>query len=1074
MTEEKKQKSAPLLEKRPVIWDPRLRFQFLIWKWFVAGAALLALALLVFSIFSGLRNSVWAYYTDDVSLTESALDTDVRLILWEDPYPSFGAFNAPSDIDDPAFSPDDAVMLFSRGMRQSTNADIYSVEWNGRIWTNEMPLTSVNTSSNDSGPYVSRDGRYLYFASDRDGGFGGMDIWLARWNGAHWTDVTNAGPSVNSSADDISPCLSPNGATLYFASSRPSSDAGKQSGFDIYAAPVLLPIENSVRPGTGGVALAEVPTNMPASVIKSSRDKNAKRMPVRGKQKARNLQGPSTNIVTSAFVIPAIPSFGASARMESLCSVADDIDPEVSNRGDFLYFSSNRKGGSGGFDLYRSRMLSGEVLRPENVGFELNTAADERSPALRMAGFDMAFLSNRGESGQIASIYTTTVREVIGQMDYDRIDRLVNMLDRIKWWILIAIAMILALIYLLKHYRELNNLFHKCLMLSGILHAILLLLTALWIISSEMLESMPASQIAEVTIDANALAKEKLALDMKEKVTELPPAEQTLLVEQTRETVSMPEFTPQKATPSAIPNVVRSADKSVITTVTPSAASRPTETAFTKVSEKLPELVKQPVDVTMETRPPDEKPVKETALVDPTLVQVTIPSEFVQMVKPVVQPIASPVASSNIVSSNVTATAQTTRDTGGTLTVASAGMEAKGAVPELKGSGDLARLSIASKGPGVDLRIDMPGSFDVPEGFKKSMVPQVLKYPGKLTSDMVSALGGSAETQAAIGRSLEWFTRNQEPDGRWDVAKHGGEANHNIAATSLALLCYYGWGARHNEAGPHQAAVQKALAWLVSNVKEDGDVRGPAHNGMYDQGMATIALCEAYGLTKDPSLLKPASNAVEFICRAQSKRTGGWRYQPGQDDTDLSVSGWHYMALKSAQLAGITAPTNALIRADRYVESLGGGQHGGITGYQKSEASRPAMIATGMFLRQLSLTNPREPKMRESAVFMRMNPLVERSVDYYYLYYGTLALYQYQGGIWEAWNEKMKGTLIPLQIKTGADSGAYNPSGEFGNRMGKTITTAMATLSLEVYYRILPIYGFKGADEEPPAAPTPQ
>ncbi len=105
--------------------------------------------------------------------------------------------------------------------------------------------------------------------------------------------------------------------------------------------------------------------------------------------------------------------------------------------------------------------------------------------------------------------------------------------------------------------------------------------------------------------------------------------------------------------------------------------------------------------------------------------------------------------------------------------------------------------------------------------------------------------------------------------------------------------------------------------------------------------------------------------------------------------------------------------------------------------------------------------------MREGAAYMSTRPIDARNLDYYYLYYGTLALYQHQGKIWEDWNTRMKEILPELQEKTGSNAGSWNPQGgNHGNQMGRVITTGISTLSLEVFYRILPIYGFRDAEEE--------
>ena len=68
---------------------------------------------------------------------------------------------------------------------------------------------------------------------------------------------------------------------------------------------------------------------------------------------------------------------------------------------------------------------------------------------------------------------------------------------------------------------------------------------------------------------------------------------------------------------------------------------------------------------------------------------------------------------------------------------------------------------------------------------------------------------------------------------------------------------------------------------------------------MYAQGLATIALCEGYGLSGDKALKEPAQKAIDFIVKAQDPDKGG-AYTPRQD-SDTSVTGWQVMALKSGR-----------------------------------------------------------------------------------------------------------------------------------------------------------------------------
>ena len=107
---------------------------------------------------------------------------------------------------------------------------------------------------------------------------------------------------------------------------------------------------------------------------------------------------------------------------------------------------------------------------------------------------------------------------------------------------------------------------------------------------------------------------------------------------------------------------------------------------------------------------------------------------------------------------------------------------------------------------------------------------------------------------------------------------------------------------------------------------------------MYAHGLATIALCEAYGMTHDEHVGIAARLAVAYIERAQNESTGGWRYQPG-DAGDTSVFGWQIMALKSAQLAGL--PVNSIVfdNAQRWLHSVAKGEHLGLYSYQPYRAS---------------------------------------------------------------------------------------------------------------------------------------
>ena len=111
--------------------------------------------------------------------------------------------------------------------------DLYVAEWRDGTWTNVANLGPViNTEAWDSQPAIAVDGRTLYFASDREGGYGGTDLYFSRRTATGWTAPENLGSGINTEFNETAPTIAPDGARFYFSSDRPEG-AG---GFDVYTA----------------------------------------------------------------------------------------------------------------------------------------------------------------------------------------------------------------------------------------------------------------------------------------------------------------------------------------------------------------------------------------------------------------------------------------------------------------------------------------------------------------------------------------------------------------------------------------------------------------------------------------------------------------------------------------------------------------------------------------------------------------------------------------------------------------------------------------------------------------------
>ena len=161
---------------------------------------------------------------------------------------------------------------------------------------------------------------------------------------------------------------------------------------------------------------------------------------------------------------------------------------------------------------------------------------------------------------------------------------------------------------------------------------------------------------------------------------------------------------------------------------------------------------------------------------------------------------------------------------------------------------------------------------------------------------LFQTFGGNDQTLAAVHRGLSWLEAHQHADGYWSFNRfynqergqqYGGQGSvqADAAATGFALLPFLGDGHTHLT-GDHQAAVRKGLQWLVKHQKPDGDLSWHVGGNwlMYCHAIAAIAVCEAYGMTKDPDLQGPAQRAVDFIVKAQNS-AGRLCYHPRETPT---------------------------------------------------------------------------------------------------------------------------------------------------------------------------------------------
>ncbi|MCC6409524.1 MAG: hypothetical protein IT453_20365 [Planctomycetes bacterium] len=395
-------------------------------------------------------------------------------------------------------------------------------------------------------------------------------------------------------------------------------------------------------------------------------------------------------------------------------------------------------------------------------------------------------------------------------------------------------------------------------------------------------------------------------------------------------------------------------------------------------------------------------------------------------------------------------------------------------------------------------------------------------------------------TQEAVLLGMRWLARHQQEDGSWSIARLGDvcadptcrvEAasyteHYDEGLTGLALLAFLGAGYHHAspellvdpvKARQHRVGdiVKAGLRALTSRQKDDGSFSA-TRPFLYNEALCTMALCEAYWLSGARPWRESAERAVAFIVAAQKRSprgTGfwGWRYGPREDvtttdlegdetalaafESDLSVSTWAVMALKSAQLAGLDVPQESLDGALEFVHwvSRSDGRAGYLTpdgaGLSISGVNdhfayhTAAMSALSMCARTFLAHDASDPFLEAGArQLVRDLPVVSQdrlSVDYYYWYYGSLALNQFDGPdspahtdkYWGPWNQAMADALVGLQERErgSCSQGAWLVPDRWSYTGGPVYTTALNVLTLEVYYRYENAFGVR--DERAKKAP---
>jgi len=311
------------------------------------------------------------------------------------------------------------------------------------IWDDATSLTgAVNSDTTEQGPAIAPDGEWFVFVSGEEGL--NTDLYLARQEDGELRDPQPLS-QLNSDFDELAPAFSHN--ALYFATDRP----GGEGGLDLWRASYEDGVFGEPVPVESGLNTSANESD-PAPLIGS-----------RALAFASDRDGDWDLFLARPVVREQEASSWELVPFAAINSPFDDREPAFTSNGLGLVLASNRPGGAGGYDLWRSVQKDGEWLPPEVIP-GVGSAGDERSPLSSRDGFTL-YYSSAGESGN-ADLYRAGSREL-----FRLPGKPVGWLDLV---ILASLVLAALLAWLAKRWQQLEVLY-KCFVTSVAVHLALLL-----------------------------------------------------------------------------------------------------------------------------------------------------------------------------------------------------------------------------------------------------------------------------------------------------------------------------------------------------------------------------------------------------------------------------------------------------------------------------------------------------------------------------------------------------------------------------------------------------------------------
>jgi hypothetical protein len=334
----------------------------------------------------------------------------------------------------------------------------------------------------------------------------------------------------------------------------------------------------------------------------------------------------------------------------------------------------------------------------------------------------------------------------------------------------------------------------------------------------------------------------------------------------------------------------------------------------------------------------------------------------------------------------------------------------------------------------------------------------------------------SPAVKQCVDKAVSWLVSQQRTQGCFlDENRTESVPQHSGAMTALAIMGLTSVGHMPTDPTPEGRAVARGLRFMTENIvpTDEGYLGQTDRSRMYGHGIMTLMFAEMLGMSLDDEMDKKirtrVQRAVEMILRSQDvikseANRGGWRYEPGSSDSDMSVSVWQVMSLRAAKNAGLDVPKEAIDKAVAYIKRSYRSDRNPDGTPRDMEASfsyepyggRQTFSTTAAGVLALQVCGQYEaPETLGGSNYLLKNPPAPNEAWFFYgNYYFAQCMYQRGGEHAAQARQKTEKMLLDLQQPTGA----WLPRNGNERSAGPVYATSLGLLSLSVHYHFLPIY----------------